>query len=243
MSFFTDSFRFSASEADIHQHMKLSAVLRHMQDAATRHLDSLGYTYSAMMGRNQVFMLSKIEVNFFRQPAVGQMITAYTRPHPPKGAYFLRETSLAVDENLLCSSSSAWILVDFKTHQVLRPSSFDWNYPFDDVAFDGGIARRRLNEPQGVVSLGRRVIRYSDLDSNQHVNNAVYGDILFDYLPDSLLDGISLKSVTLLYEHEALLHDEIEIVGGQNGDSGWYLAGYRDDRRCFAATLAFDRKI
>ena len=38
MPFFEESFLFSASEADLYRRMKLSAVLRHMQDAAGRHL-------------------------------------------------------------------------------------------------------------------------------------------------------------------------------------------------------------
>ena len=34
MAFFEDTFTLSASEADLHRRMKLSAALRHMQDAA-----------------------------------------------------------------------------------------------------------------------------------------------------------------------------------------------------------------
>ena len=49
MAFFEDTFTLSASEADLHRRMKLSAALRHMQDAASRHLDALGYPYEKLM--------------------------------------------------------------------------------------------------------------------------------------------------------------------------------------------------
>ena len=94
MGFFEDSFLLSASEADLHRRMKLSAVLRHMQDAASRHLDALGYPYEKLMEDRQVFLLSKVEVLFSGSPVPEQKVTAYTRPHPPKGAFFLRETHL-----------------------------------------------------------------------------------------------------------------------------------------------------
>lgn len=143
MGFFEDSFLLSASEADLHRRMKLSAVLRHMQDAASRHLDALGYPYEKLMEDRQVFLLSKVEVLFSGSPVPEQKVTAYTRPHPPKGAFFLRETHLSADGRPLIFGRAAWILADYDTHQVLRPSAFGWNYPFDQADFDSSIARRR----------------------------------------------------------------------------------------------------
>lgn len=141
MAFFEDTFTLSASEADLHRRMKLSAVLRHMQDAASRHLDALGYPYEKLMENRQVFLRPKWRWCF---PAVlrrTQKVTAYTRPHPSKGAFFLRETQLAVEGHPMVLGKAAWILADYDTHQVLRPSAFGWDYPFDQVDFDGEIAR------------------------------------------------------------------------------------------------------
>ena len=59
MAFFEDTFTLSASEADLHRRMKLSAALRHMQDAASRHLDALGYPDEKLMENRQVFCCPK----------------------------------------------------------------------------------------------------------------------------------------------------------------------------------------
>ena len=240
MGFFEDSFLLSASEADLHRRMKLSAVLRHMQDAASRHLDALGYPYENLMEARQGFLLSKVEVLFSGSPVPEQKVTAYTRPHPPKGAFFLRETHLSADGRPLIFGRAAWILADYDTHQVLRPSAFGWNYPFDQADFDSSIARRRIREPEGAALLGDRPIRYSDLDGNRHVNNAVYGDILFDFLPENWLRGRLIHRAVLLYEHEARWSDTLQIKGCQIDPNSWYLAGYRDGERCFAAEVAFN---
>ena len=241
MAFFEDTFTLSASEADLHRRMKLSAALRHMQDAASRHLDALGYPYEKLMENRQVFLLSKVEVVFSGSPAPEQKVTAYTRPHPSKGAFFLRETQLAVEGHPRVLGKAAWILADYDTHQVLRPSAFGWDYPFDQVDFDGEIARRHIRAPEDAFPLGQRPIRYSDLDGNRHVNNAVYGDILCDFLPGDWQRSHFLRSAVLLYEHEARLGDTLQITGCQIGPDSWYLAGYRSGQRCFAAQAAFDR--
>lgn len=237
MAFFEDAFTLSAAEADRNRRMKLSAALRHMQDAASRHLNALGYPYEKLMEKRQVFLLSKVEVTFQGSPAPEQRITAYTRPHPPKGAYFLRETCFSVENTPLVLGKSAWILADYQTHQVLRPSAFDWNYPFDQADFDGSIARRRIPALEGAALLGTRPIRYSDLDANRHVNNAIYGDIVCDFLPASRLDSHPIRRATLLYEHEAQLGDELQIRGGPTGENVWYLAGHKNGERCFAAEI------
>ena len=192
MPFFEESFLFSASEADLYRRMKLSAVLRHMQDAAGRHLDSLGYSYEKLMEKHQVFLLSKMEILFEGSPMPEQEVTVRTRPHPAKGAYFLRETQLEANGKPLIFGNAAWILADNETHRVLRPSAFDWDYPFDPAEFNSDIARKRIPEPENTLLLGERQIRYSDLDGNRHVNNAVYGDILCDFLPVDWMSSFPL---------------------------------------------------
>ncbi|MCI9405423.1 MAG: hypothetical protein HFK04_00690 [Oscillospiraceae bacterium] len=237
MAFFEDAFTLSAAEADLHHRMKLSTALRHMQDAASRHLNALGYPYEKLMEKRQVFLLSKVEVTFEGSPAPEQRVIAHTRPHPPKGAFFLRETYFSVEDHPLIFGKSAWILADYETHQVLRPSAFAWNYPFDQTDFDGSIARRRIPALENAAPLGVRPIRYSDLDGNRHVNNAIYGDILCDYLPSKLLTAYPIRQATLLYEHEAFLGDELFISGGPMGENVWYLAGHKNGERCFAAEV------
>ena len=240
MAFFEETFVLSSSEADLHQRIKLSAVLRHMQDAASHHLTALGFPPQRMQAAHQVFLLSKVEIQFAGSPLPDQQVTVFTRPHPPKGAFFLRETNLAVEGRTLITGKAAWVLADDRTHQVLRPSVFDWEDPFDPVEFDGAIARRRLHAPEHVSPLGVRRIRYSDLDGNRHMNNAVYGDILFDFLPAEW-SARPLRQAVLIYEHEAFLGDELAIAGAPCGIDSWYLAGHRGGARCFSAELQFDR--
>ena len=71
MAFFEDTFTLSASEADLHRRMKLSAALRHMQDAASRHLDALGYPYEKLMENRQVFFAVQSGGGVFRQSCAG----------------------------------------------------------------------------------------------------------------------------------------------------------------------------
>lgn len=238
MPFFSQTAALSASEADPNRQMKLSAMLKYMQDIASTHLDALGYPYERLYGTGQVFLLSKVEIEVLAYPKAQENITLLTRPHPPKGVYFLRETRIEQDDTPMVLSKSAWVLADVTSHKVLRPSAFDWGYTFDEVSFDTAITKQKTKEPDEVPFLGSRPVRFSDLDGNGHINNAVYGDILFDFLPLEITLAAPFKKVFLQYEHEAILGDEIAIHGAPT-DDGWYMAGFLGDRRCFSSEIRF----
>lgn len=220
-------------------HMKLSAMLRYMQDAANLQMEVLGFPHEKMLENQQVFLLSKVELEVLSPPLAQQNITVRTRPHPPKGVYFLRESRIDADKKPLVLAKSAWILVHPGTHQVLRPSALDWNPDFGEDEFDASLVRQKIKEPENLVCLGERKIRFSDLDANRHVNNAVYGDILFDFLPEDLVLQNAFQKMRLHYEHEAVLGDTLQIFGCDCGNGMWYLTGKTGEKSCFRSEVFF----
>ena len=61
-----------------------------------------------------------------------------------------------------------------------------------------------------------RQVKYSDLDSNSHVNNAVYADIVCDTLPLDWLVEREIKKFGIMYQKEALAGQVIELDTAQD---------------------------
>ena len=242
MAYYQEHFTLTAAETDLYWRMKVSSILRRLQDIAGHHIDSLGMTRDILIARGQVFLLSKVEVTIHRSPRVNEKVILKTRPHPAKGVYFIRESLLCSEEGeTLVSAASAWILADPENHSVLRPNAFDWGaYRFDEVDFDPSVARRRIKAPEQMTQLGQRIIRFTDLDGNGHVNNAVYGDILCDFLPAEQMLARPIRSFATHYEHEAKLGETLSITGTHCEDGSYILLGQRDGERCFSAQVTFD---
>jgi len=241
MAYFQESFLLTAAETDLHWRMKVSSILRRMQDIAGHHIDSLGMTRDVLEDRGQVFLLSKVELTVHRSPRLNETVTVRTRPHPAKGVSFIRETVFCGEQGEeLISAASAWILADPRNHSVLRPNVFDWgSYRFDGADFDPSVARRRIKAPGQMQKLGQRPIRFTDLDGNGHVNNAVYGDILCDFLPAEKMLSQPVRRVIIHYEHEAKLGETLSLSGGEGEDGSYVVLGEKEENRSFSAQVWF----
>ena len=84
---------------------------------------------------------------------------------------------------------------------------------------------------------GIRTVRYSDLDGNGHLYNAVYSDIAVDALPDPLRRK-QLRQFQINFNHEAMLDEEIHLLRAIEENTAT-VKGVVGDRDCFICTLEY----
>ena len=65
---FTKIIQTADAVCDLHGRMKLSAILQHMQEISSAHLDALGIPYTLLLENRQVFLLSKIQLKMQKRP-------------------------------------------------------------------------------------------------------------------------------------------------------------------------------
>ena len=82
--------------------------------------------------------------------------------------------------------------------------------------------------------MGERPIYYSDLDFNHHLNNAVYGDVLMDFLPAEMRRQ-PLRKIQISYISESNLGETLKIYGGPTEGGGFFLYGDHERGLSFSA--------
>lgn len=85
-----------------------------------------------------------------------------------------------------------------------------------------------------------RAIRFTDIDYNGHLNNAIYADIAMDYAPLAL-SSAPLRRYDINFLGEAKLGDSLDISTHTNG-SDFYIGASHERGKCFTARLMFDVK-
>lgn len=96
----------------------------------------------------------------------------------------------------------ASVAADTASHKIMHPRQF-MKYNVDPSP--NGTTDVRLGKivmPQQMPLQGERQIRFSDLDYNSHLNNAVYGDIICDYLPNGAI-GRQFSELQINYINES----------------------------------------
>lgn len=233
--------RVPVSECDIKNRWKFSCILRRMQEISSLHLEAVNAGYQELWEEGYVFLLSKILLRAARRPLAGEKLRIVTWPIPPKGAQFLRNVSFYDEAGCeIIYSQSAWILADPHSHRVYRPVEYPYRIPYEDGPFTAEAAGLRWKAPEGLEAAGERAVRYSDLDNNGHMNNAVYGDIICDFLPFEELSSREISVLKIRYVHEARHGDRLAVFSGKKEDTGGrYLMGERCGEKCFEAEVEY----
>ena len=110
-------------------------------------------------------------------------------------------------------------------------------YGFDIGAPDGH-QPGKLMLPEELPYVGSRPVYYSDIDYNGHLNNAVYGDILCDFLPGGMF-GKRILEAQVNYLSETRFGETLKLYAGEQ-DGETYLFGEHERGRSFECRVAVE---
>lgn len=226
--------RVTSYDVGITRTLKPSSILKMMQEVAGRHLEQSGLSYEYMRKNGIVFLLVKMAVNIRRMPVYGEDITVETWFSCVSGVKFARKFRFTDEEgNILIEALTYWVIVNPETHKILRPSAFPFEMPSEDIR-SVNVEIVHIKMPKSEALEGVRVVRWSDIDSNNHMNNAVYADIICDFFPKGL-GKKELKRFQIDFDGEAELGDEINIKTTADEHGAAVYEGTIKGRKCFMA--------
>lgn len=233
---FERTVRIAYYECGLENKMKLSNLLRHTQEIASRHLDVQGYSYQTLEEMGTVFLLSRLAVKIIDVPKAGDELIEKTWAKGTKGAYFLRDCVFTDKEgNVKVEVSTMWILVDPQTHSVLKPSALSFTIDMrPDLSVS--VAAKQKMKSTCPEYYGTREVRFSDIDCNDHINNAVYADISCDFAHANLCQQ-DIREFAIHFIHEGKLGDTLTIFGEKTMENNQYILAKNGENNCFEAVL------
>ena len=205
---------------------KASALLGHLQEAATQAAEHGGFSRDVITREHGAFwMLTRVWYRLERPLRWEEELTIRTWHRGGRGASTYRDFDLFVNGRQVGEAVSTWVLADAATHRLARMSRIT---EFQDT--DGGplckertLSRVRL--PETMEHADSRAMHYSDTDVNGHVNNVRYVDFLCDALHmERLGPSRFVSSLQVGYLAECMAGETIELYTGQAGGL-WYVHG------------------
>jgi len=190
--------------------LKLSVMLRICQETSEQHLASLNIGYERLKAEGLVFLITRTAVQIKRMPVHGETVVVKTHPCGVVGAQFYRDFLFYSNGEKIIDVMQASVAANTETHKILHPREFQkYNV---DPSTNGTTAVRlnKINLPDDMPLQGKRPIRFSDLDYNSHLNNAVYGDIICDCLPNGAT-GRQFSEIQINYVNESKLGETLQV--------------------------------
>jgi len=229
-----------------------------MQETAWNALKNFGPSPEYLKQNNLAFILSKISFKYYEEIYEDDIIKVETWPNQPKTLIFPRNYRITKDGKIVVEAVSAWVLMDIKNKNILRPDIYkDIFTAYDDEELSFTV-QKRLRTPDDMKFNTEYKVGYSDIDSNIHMNNTAYIDLVCDNLyNDGDIISPDLKkrilSLDLSYNSEARFSQTLEINKGailcENGETGEETEEYyikakikNEDHNCFEAKVVLTNK-
>ena len=219
--------------------VKPSALQRYFQQIALEDVAEQGASYQNMRRHSMVFVITKLRIDFYKPVCSGDQLILRTYPYKVEGVTFFRAFELWNGEELVCNADSRWVLINYQKRTILRPS--DLPYELKASAPQSVLAAipRRVSQTDVEQTVMRKVL-LTELDENRHLNNCYYSDYLLDHAPINVCEA-PVKSMCILFDHEAYLGDEIELRYQKTSEGFTAIAWNKTlEKPCFQSIFALD---
>lgn len=204
--------RVESYDIDLHNNLKISSLFNYMQDAASFHAEELGVGYHTLQEHNIFWVLSWVKVEIVNLPSYGETVNIKTWAKGKNRLFYMRDF-IFYDENgnEIIRATTAWLLLNSETKRISDLNKIGLVLPYfpEENAIDEYPGKFNFETKEEHFFL--RKIYYSDIDINQHVNNARYIEIILDCYNKKEHNDKKIHSLTISYKGETHFMDELEI--------------------------------
>lgn len=226
---FSKKYTVEVSDIDFRQQIKLSSLFGYLQDMATEHGYRIGVGRDVLQTKyGIIWVLARVKVDVIRYPKFKEEIVIETWPDQPGKLDFNRNFLVYdKDKNIIIKAMSQWVLIDFNTRRLRRSSILEEKFPESDRQRPLDFTPNKIKPEGNLVSNYKKTVGYSDIDLNEHLNNAKYIDYIMDCFSLEDHKKHTVKSIEINYLHEAMAGDTLELYTDISplGDNHIYIEG------------------
>ena len=248
---FQQEKKISFYDLDANGDVKLTALLKYMNEASWFHAEELGVGIDKTLEAGLAFIIQRIGVRIIKLPELSQKITIRTWPAETTRSAFKRNGDICDKAgNKIIEWESLWVLIDINERKIKRPSALPMDFPLygkrgveieaNKIIMPGvkelHASKELMNSKEPIGSY-KHTVHFSELDINLHMNNAIYADLIANVLALSTSLNIKKwKEVQFNYVHETKLSDEI-AVNAYQANGSLYISGNSEKKPIFTAMI------
>ena len=228
------------SQSNSNKTLSLYDLLKVTSDMAVEDYAQQGMDRGTLTAHGYAILVSRTAFRFHRMPKENEnyVFTTYEEKAEPLQLVRAYEFTTPEGEPLITGLSS-WLLVDPQAHRIIPTKKFDMRTPIESQKEHDCLKYGKIQIPEDLEKWDERTIKYSDIDGNNHVNNARYGAFVADSIPEDLRQAV-FTDFRLNYAKEAKLGQKLEIFGNRNeSEKKLTFVGKTEDGVSFEAELFY----
>lgn len=201
-------------EVDAGGTLAVESLCNYMQQIAGEHAEKLGVGFEAMRETGLTWVLARWQLHINKLPRAEEEVHLETWPSAVERLQCRREFILRDGGGeVLARGGSWWVTVNINTFRLEKPPAMIVNLCYAEPEFALESFSLRLPQVKEGQSLATAPVRWSDIDVNQHVNNANYLDWVLQSTPgarDKPCLSSGLRRFEINFKSEARFGDVLE---------------------------------
>jgi len=199
-------------EVDIHKRALITSIIDYLGDMAMYQSESLGVGIEHLKENNMAWVLYKWDINMESYPLLNEKVKIKTFPYSFRKFYAYRKYEIIdINGNKIGDASSVWILINTERRRPIRIAKEMYEVYGIDESNDRAIEIEDIKSITKVDCEKSFQVRYSDIDTNMHVNNVKYAAWALETVPVDIVLDCQLKNIKVTYEKETTYGETIKV--------------------------------
>ena len=218
-------------ECDRKDTLRLISLLNMFQDIADDSANSIGIGYDYLRTVGKAWVLIAMNVEIDRMPRLQEEITVISWPSDELALYTEREFEVWSGDQRIIRACSQWIIIDFESRRPVPVRKYlpDYEPVREKVITDNRF--RKLAEATRADYTESFLVRYDDIDRNDHVNNAVYSLWASESLVPEYRLAHEPARLDINFKKEGLFGEKILVTTQMEADTSLHSIKAADDGR------------
>lgn len=236
---FKEKYVVNSNDIDSTLQIRLSSLMRYMQDTATNHADKIKIGHSELEKDRNIWVVIRMQIEVNRLPKLDEEFIVTT--HPGKSKSFLFPRYFQVYDkhnNLLLNASSTWVVLNYDTRKVVINPFKDRKLPEEEDKHDLPLPEKVPGEAKNLIETRRA--KYSEVDMNGHINNTRYVDYILDLHDSKFHQEKMVSSILINFDKEIMEGDNIELYS--NNTEPEVIHGLVNGQNSFSAKVEYKKR-
>ena len=199
-------------EVDIHKRAYMTSIMNYLGDIAMYQSEVLGVGIEYLKENKMAWVLYKWDITMESYPLLNETIKVETFAYSFRKFYAYRKHEIFdAKGDKIGTANSVWILINTDRRRPIRITKEMYEvYDIDDNN-NTPIDIEDILPITTVSSEKSFDVRYSDIDTNMHVNNVNYVEWALETVPKDIVLNYELRNIKVTYEKETTYGENIKV--------------------------------
>ncbi|MBP0969144.1 MAG: hypothetical protein J5744_03260 [Oscillospiraceae bacterium] len=230
----TKAIRISPSMCDSSGRLGIPDTASLFMDIAAEHSDRLGIGQIKLKSEGGFWLTIKTIMRFYRKPGFSEEAELSTWPEYPEKRRCYRDYLLSGTDGPLAAGKTEWGILDMDTGRLRHLDSI---YPagleLSDISALSDEFVRFDEDMSADDILGTFIVRSTDIDLGNHMNNVAYIRAFASLFSSSDWNRMDIKFIEIWYRSQSLEGDVITARKRERGDCS-EVSFFKEDGTCTA---------